>query len=286
VIIPSNILGACLWIGATARKGGLIYIQPAVKIQCYILLISVLNTVFISIIGFNIILGLFGIGYYFMFLFYSLRNKAGEASQEDEESGHVDEEIEEDVPIRKGVIYLVVGAALIFMFSSPFINSVVAFASHLQVNPILLAFFLAPIASEAPEILESISLSRKGNSQSINIAFSNLIGGTITKTSVLCGIFCLYGSLKNFTWESPSYTLCLVLLGLSATVAACFGAMSRTLNKWHGAALFSLFIAIAIIQYVTNTSLDSEVFPDESFAHDDAHSLVNKGISVAQILSD
>lgn len=74
------------------------------------------------------------------------------------------------------------------MFSSPFIDSVVNAASYLQVNPILLAFFLAPIASEAPEILESISLSRKGNSQNINIAYSNLIGGTITKTSLLCGV--------------------------------------------------------------------------------------------------
>lgn len=43
-------------------------------------------------------------------------------------------------------------------------------------------------ASEMPEILESISLSRKGRSQSINIAFSNLVGGTITKTTLLCGV--------------------------------------------------------------------------------------------------
>jgi Ca2+/Na+ antiporter len=59
------------------------------------------------------------------------------------------------------------------------------------VNAILLAFFLAPIASEMPEILESISLSRKGNTQNINIAYSNLIGGTITKTTLLLGV-CLH----------------------------------------------------------------------------------------------
>jgi Ca2+/Na+ antiporter len=56
------------------------------------------------------------------------------------------------------------------------------------VNAILLAFFLAPIASEMPEILESISLSRKGNTQNINIAYSNLVGGTITKTTLLLGV--------------------------------------------------------------------------------------------------
>lgn len=55
-------------------------------------------------------------------------------------------------------------------------------------SPTLLAFFLAPIASEAPEILESISLSRKGNPQSINVAFSNLVGGTLSKTTLLCAV--------------------------------------------------------------------------------------------------
>ncbi len=59
---------------------------------------------------------------------------------------------------------------------------------HQQVSPTLLAFFLAPIASEAPEILESISLSRKGHPQSINVAFSNLVGGTLSKTTLLCAV--------------------------------------------------------------------------------------------------
>jgi Ca2+/Na+ antiporter len=61
-------------------------------------------------------------------------------------------------------------------------------APHSQVSPTLLAFFLAPIASEAPEILESISLSRKGHPQSINVAFSNLVGGTLSKTTLLCAV--------------------------------------------------------------------------------------------------
>ncbi len=103
-------------------------------------------------------------------------------------AGEEIEVVEEQESILKGVLYLVSGGSLIIFFSSPFINAVVEAAALLKVNPILLAFFLAPIASEAPEILESISLSRKGNSQSINIAYSNLIGGTITKTTLLCGV--------------------------------------------------------------------------------------------------
>lgn len=99
-----------------------------------------------------------------------------------------EEEEEEEESTLKGIVYLCVGGVMIFIFSHPFIKSVVLGAYSMNVSPTLLAFFLAPIASEAPEILESISLSRKGNSQNINIAFSNLVGGTITKTTLLCGV--------------------------------------------------------------------------------------------------
>ena len=97
-----------------------------------------------------------------------------------------DDEKEESV--LKGALYLLAGGVLIVIFSSPFITSVVEVATFWNFSPTLLAFFLAPVASEAPEILESISLSRKGNEQNINIAISNMVGGTITKTTLLCGV--------------------------------------------------------------------------------------------------
>ena len=99
-----------------------------------------------------------------------------------------DDDDEEEESVLKGALYLLAGGILIVLFSSPFITSVVEVATFWNFSPTLLAFFLAPVASEAPEILESISLSRKGNVQNINIAISNMVGGTITKTTLLCGV--------------------------------------------------------------------------------------------------
>jgi cation:H+ antiporter len=282
IVVCTVALGICLWIGASAKKSGHIIIQPAVKKQCHFLLGSLVITAAIAGTGFNILLGSLGIAYYVWFIWHSLNSKETpiennhEAKQEDlEQQEEEDEEHHEDVSVRKGITYLVVGGLLIFIFSSPFINTVVSVASILEVNPILLAFFLAPIASEAPEILESISLSRKGHSQGINIAFSNLIGGTISKTSLLCGIFCYFGVYKEFIWESPSYTLSLTLLIICAACSAAIGALFKYQTKWHGLALLILFVVTGIIQYQTNVRLGDEVFPDEGFGHDDNHVQVN-----------
>jgi len=258
IVVCTVALGACLWIGATARKNANIVLQPAVKKQCAILGYSTIVTAAIAIAGFNVFCGIAGVGYYLWFMYYSLKHKEVEEQKHDEESGIVEEEEDEEVSVGKGAIYLIIGGVLIVVFSSPFINTVVEAASVMQVNPILLAFFLAPIASEAPEILESISLSRKGNSQSINIAYSNLVGGTITKTTLLVGIFCFFGVQKGFVWETPQYPLSLALLIVCAGSAAAIGAVFATQNKWHGMCLFVLFAITGCIQYATNVHVEQQ----------------------------
>jgi len=270
IVVCTVALGACLWIGSQARKSGLISLQPAVKKQCHILGASTLVTAAIVLTGFTIPFGVVGVGFYIWFMIYSLKHKEIEEEQKDEELAEP-EEPEEDVSVTKGVTYLCIGGLLIIVFSTPFIESVVAAAYTLKVNPILLAFFLAPIASEAPEILESISLSRKGNATSINVAFSNLIGGTITKTTLLCGIFCFFGVSKKFTCESPSYTLSLSLLIVCAGTAAAIGGLVKQQTKYHGLLLFGLFLLTGILQYTTNSHFEGEIFPDEGFGHDDVH---------------
>jgi Ca2+/Na+ antiporter len=155
-----------------------------------------------AIFGFSALLSLVGIGSYIAFVIYSFVCKpkteeshkkkdietAGNPDKAGEESDSDSEEEHNDASLLKGIGYLIVGGGLIFFCSEPFIEAVVEVSEKLHVNPILLAFFLAPVASEMPEILESISLSRKGKENSINIAFSNLVGGTITKTTLLCGV--------------------------------------------------------------------------------------------------
>jgi Ca2+/Na+ antiporter len=221
-------------------------------------------------------MGFVGILFYVWFIIYSLQSKekeGGEPEKQEEDLEMATEEEEEDhenVPVGKGIAYLAIGGILIFASSSPFINAVVEAAAHLNVTPILLAFFLAPIASEAPEILESISLSRKGNSQSINIAYSNLIGGTITKTTLLCGIFCFFGVAKQFIWESPSYPLSLFLLIVCAGTAAGIGSFFTSQTKWHGLVLLVLFVIVGIVQFMNNHN----VFEDDIPVHLTQHTQI------------
>jgi len=234
--------------------------QPGVKRQCLILLVSVIVPFAIAIFEFSVVMSLIGILLYFVFLAWELLKSRWLPEEplkdHDIEEGIHDEESSsgEEQSTYKGVAYLLSGGVLIGYFSQPFISAIVEIASQAKVNPILLAFFLAPVASEMPEILESVSLSRKGKIQNINIAIANLTGGTITKTTLLCGIFGYYGIHKQFTWEYPNYSMSLILMGLCAMVSAATGALLPVQHTWQSYLLVLTFLTAALVQYFYNST--------------------------------
>lgn len=50
-----------------------------------------------------------------------------------------------------------------------------------------------------------------------------------------------------------------MLLSICAAAASGIGALFHSQNKYHGMALFALFIVTGIVQYATNSHLNAEV---------------------------
>jgi len=274
IVVTTVAVGACLTIAGAARNHAPILLQARVKTQSKVLLASCAIPLAMILFGFSIMLTLVGVAFYTVFLVYSLTADAGNkgahshvpAAEAAKLRGDLEADIgamdiedldeeEDERPVWQGFVYLLVGGGMILYFSEPFISSVAAIAIDLGINPMLLAFFLAPIASEAPEILESMSLSRKGKLQNINIAYSNLVGGTITKTTLLCAVFSYYGVNEGYDWESPSWTVSMSLLIVSAAAAAIIGAYVERPSATHGTFLLCLFCVIGVIQFMLNRTV-------------------------------
>ncbi|KAG2375107.1 hypothetical protein C9374_010111 [Naegleria lovaniensis] len=247
IVVCTVAVGLCVVIGSNARHkdSNQITLFPKVKQQSRFLMYSLVFVLSTLLFGFQMLICIGGVLGFTSFIMYTLLSKKDEAHGHHEE--HEDEE-EEEQPTYKGVLYLVVGGVLIYVFSDPFIQSVVLIGKSLGITPLTLAFFFAPIASEAPEILESISLSRQGKLQNINIAFSNLVGGTISKTTLLTGILSFYGYNREFEWLSPAYTLSLFLVLTCAGAVSSFG-FGDKFRAIHGYALLSLFIMSCLTQF-------------------------------------
>lgn len=257
IVVSTVAVGACILVGATVRRSPII-LTKGVRMQAKTLLVSLVQIFAMVLFGFNYLLGLTGVLLYMGFIAQTLLSKEPssphiEDNNRDVEQGAVSPEVEEEEePTWKGFAFLAAGGVLIYFFSEPFINSVVAIGRVMNINPIVLAFFCAPVASEAPEILEAISLARKGKNQNINIAFSNLVGGTISKTTLLCGLLCFYSVAKGYRWISPSYTISMLLVIVCAGAVGLFGFSSHhDVNR--GKMLLGLFCVVSLTQYLTSS---------------------------------
>eukprot|EP01080_Neovahlkampfia_damariscottae_P000368 gene368-6782_t len=250
IVVCTVAVGACVVVGSLNRSTKSISLLPNVRKQAILLGASLIVPILVLIGGFQKITGYIGIGLYLMFVVYTLLKKTNNESKEEDENVNQEEsDDEEEQPTWKGFLHLAIGGFVIYLFSEPFINTVVQFGTDIKLNPIVLAFFFAPIASEAPEILESISLSRKGKLQNINIAFSNLVGGTISKTTLLLGILCFYGINKDFVWNSPQYSISMILVIICSGSTALFG-FSEIHSITKGYLLLLLFTFCSIVQFV------------------------------------
>jgi len=268
IVVCTIAMGAVYYFGTKSRRDHSFYLQKNVKRQCLLLLVSVVIPILMAWIGFHYLLTILGCGTYIAFLIFEITKTKEVHHVAEHDHVKVDVETAEDSssgieqPLWKGIGYLLLGGSMILLFSEPFIEAVVDIAELAKVNPILLAFFLAPVASEMPEILESISLSRKGHRQSINVAVSNLMGGTITKTTLLCGIFSYYGVANSYAWESPNYTLSLGLLSFCAAVSASTGYFFSHQKTIHAYILAGVFVVTGVIQYVFNSHYVEVITPE------------------------
>ncbi|GAM24440.1 hypothetical protein SAMD00019534_076150, partial [Acytostelium subglobosum LB1] len=68
IVVCTIALGCCIWIGTKNRRAGQITLQPPVKRQCLILLVSLLIPLCLAMYGFSMLLGVVGIGSYLLFI--------------------------------------------------------------------------------------------------------------------------------------------------------------------------------------------------------------------------
>ena len=174
----------------------------------------------------------------------------GEKGESDEEEdNHELTDDEKRVYLRKGTLYLIVGASLIALFSDGMVDSLSEAAHAVGVNPGVAAFFVAPIASEAPEILGAIGMSYKGRAKLVTIALSNLIGGTVAKVTILLAVMCWFGveGGDELKWnhDNMDHVVSFVAVLISSVFTGLLVALTSRGKLMYGVASLGLYCSIA-----------------------------------------
>ena len=100
------------------------------------------------------------------------------------------------------------GTVLVLIFADPMVGALNKFGSITGIPAFFVAFILAPLASNASEILAAYSFAQKKTVKHITISFSQLQGAACMNNTFCLGIFLIIIFLKeDLTWEYSSEAL-------------------------------------------------------------------------------
>ena len=155
-------------------------------------------------------------------------------SNEDEE-----EEEEEEIPsdlvhlspkqqqrriIGRSFAMMLDGTALVILFSDPIVDVLDNMAERVRIPNFYVSFILAPLISNASEIIASFAYAKRKTSKASTISISTLQGSAIMNNTVCLGVFLAIIFFRKLQWLFTAETItilfveiCILCLSLKTT---------------------------------------------------------------------
>ncbi len=169
-----------------------------------------------------------------------------------------EDKIEKDVPLYFQVIptnsqihslilciQILFGILGIVYFSHLFVKSIIFFAHLTNTNPMILSLFLAPVATELPEMINSIIWVKNSKD---NFAVANLTGAIVYQASVLTAIGILFTN-----WIFSPDALINVILVYASVLTFMFLLLQKERKMSVKPLIFSGFYWLIYVIYVILT---------------------------------
>ncbi|TDH68999.1 hypothetical protein CCR75_000928 [Bremia lactucae] len=180
--------------------------------------------------------------------------------------GDEDEEEEEEVPqdlahlsiaeqqkkIKTRSAYMMfLGTALVLLFSDPMVDVLSEIGARTGIPAFYVSFVVAPLASNASELIAAYNYAQKKTSKTISISISALLGAACMNNTFCLGIFAALMSFKSggLVWEFSAETLSILFVEL----AIGYMAMKKTQRLIDGFLVLLLYPAsIALVVVLEN----------------------------------
>ena len=113
---------------------------------------------------------------------------------------------------------MLAGMVLVILFSDPVVDVLDNLGTRLHVPNFYVSFILAPVISNASEILASYVYAKKKTQKTATISISTLQGSAVMNNAVCLGVFLIIIYLRNLKWLFTAETLTILFVELCVMV--------------------------------------------------------------------
>lgn len=191
-----------------------------------------------------------------------------EKKEKEEEEGEEEDEEEPEIPddladlspkeqqrriLMRSCWQMGAGVFIVLLFSDPMVGVLSKLGDILHIKPFYVAFILAPLASNASELIAAYSYALKKTEKTITISFSSLLGAACMNNSFCLAIFLFLVYCIDLQWEFSAETISILVVEL-----IMFGfAQKRVHQTWYGFAVVALFpLSVALVAGLEAAGLD------------------------------
>eukprot|EP00929_Paragymnodinium_shiwhaense_P028857 TRINITY_DN16660_c0_g2_i1.p1 TRINITY_DN16660_c0_g2~~TRINITY_DN16660_c0_g2_i1.p1 ORF type:complete len:581 (+),score=132.67 TRINITY_DN16660_c0_g2_i1:189-1931(+) len=148
---------------------------------------------------------------------------------------------------RRAVWQMTVGTILVLVFSDPMCDTLGLAADKLGVGKFYISFLLAPLASNASELVSAMTLAQKRTMKSMVQSLACLEGAAIMNNTFCLAIFLLLIVWKKLAWEFTAETLSILIIQVAVALMVFIFRVQRV---YHGIFILMLYPASLGIVYV------------------------------------
>jgi Ca2+/Na+ antiporter len=172
---------------------------------------------------------------------------------EEEEKEEIPEDLadlspeEQQYSIKLRSFYMMaIGTIIVLIVSDPMVDVLTEIGDRINVSSFYVAFVLAPIASNASEVIASYNYAAKKTSSSIAVSISALQGACVLNNTFVLGVFLLLIFSQGLYWEYFAETLSI----LTVQVIVALYSFKKTHTVFDGFMILSLYPASICLVYL------------------------------------
>jgi Ca2+/Na+ antiporter len=127
---------------------------------------------------------------------------------------------------RRAFTMLFIGTTLVLVFSDPMVDVLSEVAVRLRIPPFYVSFILAPLASNASEVIASQYYAAKKTRKTITVALTALEGAASMNNTFCLSIFMALIFFRGLAWQYSAETISIILVQFGIGVLALRGKMT------------------------------------------------------------
>lgn len=145
------------------------------------------------------------------------------------------------------------GTFLVILFSDPMVGVFSEVGNRTGIRSFYISFVMAPLASNASELLAAFNYASKKTQKTVSISFSTLEGAGCMNNTFCLGIFLALIAFRQLAWEFSAETISILLV----EVAMFLFTLKPIHTQLDALIILSLFpISICVVALLEMTGLN------------------------------